>query len=237
MSGKEKIAVIFDIDGTLVYSERKDSQTFAATYERIYGKPFPTIDWKQFPHVTDTAIFKTVINQHFDRPVEAIEVDYFQQQYVRSLNIRRKENPHHYKAIPYARNMLSRLKNEGRYEIAIATGGWSLPAHVKLDHIDIDASSLKISAADGKETREAILQEAIHSLNGAMNNIKKVVYIGDAEWDVHTTRNMQLSFVGVRWRGDFGTLKQEGATQVIQDYRGYNDFLSAIENAKPPILK
>ncbi len=38
------ILVIFDVDGTLVFSEKKDSQAFADTYQMVYNRPFPTID-------------------------------------------------------------------------------------------------------------------------------------------------------------------------------------------------
>ena len=34
----EKTLLIFDVDGTLVYSNRIDSQCFAATYEALYNK-------------------------------------------------------------------------------------------------------------------------------------------------------------------------------------------------------
>ena len=84
-----KTLVIFDIDGTLVYSNKIDSQCFAQTYQRIYGLEFPTIDWTKYPHVTDTTIFKTVIRQHFDRAAEAEEMVEFQHEYVALLELTR----------------------------------------------------------------------------------------------------------------------------------------------------
>jgi len=53
-----KTLVIFDIDGTLLYSNKVDSQCFADTYEELYSEPFPTIDWTKFPHVTDDTILQ-----------------------------------------------------------------------------------------------------------------------------------------------------------------------------------
>ena len=72
-----KTFVIFDIDGTLLYSNKADSQCFADTYEEIYQKEFPTIDWRNYPHVTDTTIFQTVIQAQFGRAVEQKEVEVF----------------------------------------------------------------------------------------------------------------------------------------------------------------
>jgi len=50
------ILIIFDVDGTLVFSEKLDSRCFAATYQEVYRIPFPTIDWRKYPHVSDTTI-------------------------------------------------------------------------------------------------------------------------------------------------------------------------------------
>ena len=53
-----KTLIIFDIDGTLVYSNKVDSKCFSETYQQIYGEPFPSIDWRVYPHVTDHTIFR-----------------------------------------------------------------------------------------------------------------------------------------------------------------------------------
>ena len=61
--------VIFDVDGTLIFSEKKTAWPLLLLYESIYRRPFPTIDWHTYPHVIDRRLFSIpVIRQHFSTP-------------------------------------------------------------------------------------------------------------------------------------------------------------------------
>lgn len=227
--------VIFDVDGTLVYSERRDSQCFAQAYEQLYGRSFPTLDWHQFPHVTDTTIFDTVIRQHFDRSHDPAEVQPFQELYMSLLRKKRQSQPHLFCEVPGAKAAVERLGQKEDRLIGIGTGGWQQPAVLKLQHVGIEVDQRLFSGADGKVNREAILQQTIDraaDINGAP--VTRVVYIGDAVWDVRTTRNMQIDFVGIRRRGDLEKLHHAGAEEVIQDYQDTERFESAIARARPP---
>lgn len=226
--------VIFDVDGTLVHSDKRDSQMFATTFERIYGRAFPSIDWQNFPHVTDNIIFGTAIAQHFGRPASAEETQRFMGQYMEALQRSRQTAPHHYQEVPGARSAITALQGSGRL-IGIGTGGWKAPAEIKLSHVGIKVEQRLFSGGDGKPNREAILEEAMQAaeqFNGGP--LSRVVYIGDAIWDVETTRNLQVDFVGVRHRGDLGTLQSAGAGQVIQDYTCWDTFQAALQQARPP---
>lgn len=229
--------LLFDIDGTLVYSDKRDSRHFAATYQEIYGFPFPTIDWEKYPHVTDTTIFNTVIEQHFQRPVLPGEIDFFQRRFVEVIKHDRQLNATAFREVPAARLTLEQLAQDERYVVGIATGGWLAPAYVKLQHVGIDCSTLLISAADGNLTREAILQEVVQRAVQRYTAFQRIVYVGDAIWDIHTTRNLGINFVGIRYRGDVEVLEQVGASHVLQDYQSYDAFLEAVEQATPPPFK
>ncbi len=230
-----KTLIIFDIDETLVCSNRLDSQCFATTYEELYGKTFPGIDWHSYPHVTDTAIINWVIRNHFNRLATKKEMLRFQDHFVALLELRRKENPANFQEVPFAKITIDRLLADSRYVVGIATGGWEKPAKVKLRHVGIPEDRLVMSCADGKTTREAILREIIDSvaLNGL--EIRHSVYVGDARWDVQTTRNLNLNFLGIRREGDFDVLEKEGSTQVFQDYQNYEGFLEMVAVATPPL--
>lgn len=226
--------IIFDLDGTLVYSNRIDSQCFADTYRTIYGREFPSIDWHVYPHVTDTSIFATVIEQQFGREVDPKEVVRFQDAFVALLKQRRKEDPAAFCMVPGARELVHQLHAHPDYAVGIATGGWQRPAILKLEHVEIDRRPIFLRGADGLHRREEILDTVRLAAITAHPAIEKVVYVGDAKWDVTTTRNLKMDFIGIRREGDHGHLLREGATQVISDYRNPADFLQAVTHASPP---
>jgi len=229
-----KTLVIFDVDGTLVYSNKVDSQCFAQAYQEMYDRPFPSIDWTKYPHVTDHTIFRTVIRQHFERVATEAEMEGFQQHYIGLLEHFRADRPEEFQEVPFARLTIEKLRNDDRFVVGIATGGWQRPAHVKLNHVNIPARELFMSGADGKETREEIIQEVVLASSVPHTTINRVVYVGDAVWDVHTTRRMNMNFVGIRRMGDVEVLEREGTSVVLKDYSSYDLFVEAVFDAVPP---
>ena len=227
--------ILFDVDGTLVYSDKKDSYSFADTYEELYGMPFPSIDWRNYPHVTDTTIINTVIQDHFQRPFSQEEWDAFQERYISKLRHNRKHSPADFKSVSGAAPLVNALLEHPDYVVGVGTGGWKAPAMVKLQHVGIHIDEEVVVGADGKSRREAILDEAIiRAEQRAGRTFEKIVYIGDAEWDVRTTRNMELGFIGVRHRGDVDVLMELGARHVIAEYTDMDTFLELVEEAQSP---
>lgn len=229
--------IMFDVDGTLVHSGRRDSACFAETYERLYQRPFPTLDWQHFPHVTDHTIFGTCIRRDFQRSYTAEEVMRFQDHYMRLLRDRRRCAPHEFQEVPGARRLIHRLMAREDVVVSIATGGWRDPARIKLDHVGLPSADLPIAGGDYRETRIDILQHAMELAGTGSRLFSRTVYLGDAIWDVDTTRAMGLDFVGVRHQGDVDVLARHGSGVVIQDFRSESEFWSAIERARPPIVK
>lgn len=220
------ILIIFDVDGTLVYSEKLDSKSFAATYQEVYGLPFPTIDWKKYPHVSDTTIFKSVIQEHFNRSASEEEEVAFRQKFVENIVENRQKTPNKFHAVPYAKQMIDALLKDNRFVVGVATGGWKTPAIVKLNFVDIPVDRLIITGADGKETREQILQETIDKATIKHGNFEKIVYVGDAIWDYTTTQNMELPLIGIRRRGDLDFFYNLGIKAVLKNYENYDQFLA-----------
>lgn len=223
-----KTLIIFDIDGTLTLSESRDSISFAESYTEVFGKDFNTIDWRQYQHVTDHTIFHSVYQEHFGQTCPPEELDRFQSQYVDSLKIGRQKNPHHFREVPGAKRLLEQLHQDDRFVLGIGTGGWRAPQLVKLDHVDISVQQIYDSYADNKETREQILQASIDE-SKKHHDIQKVVYIGDAIWDFHTTNNMNLPFIGIRNKGDHEFFTDRGVRHVLTDLSDTNQFLGMVD--------
>jgi phosphoglycolate phosphatase-like HAD superfamily hydrolase len=228
--------VLFDVDGTLVYSiGKRDSRCFAHTYEHIYGKAFPSIDWKRYPHVNDTTIFKTVIAEHFDRDISDGEIPTFLEHYTQALLTLRAETPHYFLEIPGAASAIKRLLDHPEYAVAVATGGWQRPAVIKLAHIGVATENLLICGADDKVSREDIIEAALAASSEAGQVYEKIVYIGDAIWDVQTTRRMGMDFLGISFSTEQNILQQAGAVHVLDDFSDFDLFIKTLALAEPPL--
>lgn len=230
-----KTLIIFDVDGSLVYSNKIDSLCFAKTYEQQFGHAFPSIDWTQYPHVTDTVIFDTVFQQHHQRSAQAQEEEKFRNAFVAALEDSRQDDPGQFHMVPGAKAAIEQLLATDTYAVGIATGGWYAPASLKLAHVDIPTGSIFMHGADGKWSREDIIRAVLQDVETANVAYEKVVYIGDAVWDVHTTRNLQMNFIGIRRSGDHEVLSQIGARDVITDYSNFGHFLNMVHQAQPPL--
>lgn len=137
--------------------------------------------------------------------------------------------------VPGAKKAMDDLLEDPNYVVGIATGGWRRPATIKLEHLGFDTTSLFDSYADNRETREEILQDAINQATAVHGEqIQRMVYIGDAHWDVRTTKNMGLNFIGIRLKGDLGTLTKLGADYVLHNFSNQSDFQSFIHSSVPP---
>ena len=135
-----KTFLLFDIDGTLLFSESIDSQCFADSYAAIFGHTFPSIDWRKYPHVTDHVIFRTVFEAHHQRPATAAERAEFEAHYIDRLQKERWLQPHNFQEVPGAAQCWQQLLADERFVLGIATGGWRAPAQVKLSHVGIPAT-------------------------------------------------------------------------------------------------
>ena len=229
-----KTLLIFDIDGTLLHSNRIDSECFATTYQRIYNRPFPSINWSDYPHVTDTTIFGSVIQDQFGRAVDPEEAETFKLAFEQLLLERRSVAPADFMEVPGARATVERFVEQDNMVLGIATGGWERPAMVKLRHIGIPTNTLYMSFADGKIRREDILQSTIDQAKGEHGDIERIVYVGDALWDVRTTRNMRLPLIGIRRKGDHEFLVDAGTSHVFSNYLKQDQFEEAIRMALVP---
>jgi len=228
------ILIIFDVDGTLVFSEKLDSKCFATTYQEVYGLPFPTIDWRKYPHVSDTTIFKTVIQEHFNRVPKEAEEESFRQNFVENITKNRQKTPAEFKAVPFAKQTIERLLADDRFIVGVATGGWKAPAIVKLNFVNIPTAPLIITGADGKVSRDDITNDTIAKARKKYDNIDRIVYVGDAIWDVTTTKNMGLPLIGIRRKGDVEFLYDLGVDLVLKDYEDYDTFIEGVLNVGVP---
>ncbi len=236
MPQTSKTLVIFDIDGTLLFSNKIDSLLFAQAFQKRFGFELPTLDWNNYPHCTDTSILATLFKNERRPQPPATEMEAFKDEYVALLEQGRLEQPEDFMEVPGAKKMVDYLQAHSDFLVGIGTGGFKKPAMVKLKHVGIDTSDLHMAFADGNVSREDILGEALQKVEDKHPMPNRVVYIGDAIWDVQTTRNMDIPFIGIRHRNDQEVLLQAGASHVISNYLDQEHFLQLLKQASVPTI-
>ena len=67
-----------------------------------------------------------------------------------------------------------------------------------------------------------------------VDRFERVVYVGDASWDVRTCRQLGWPLVGVGGKKQRHMLTQAGTSHVIEDFSDYELFLRALDEAQVP---
>jgi phosphoglycolate phosphatase-like HAD superfamily hydrolase len=219
---------LFDIDNTLVYSDGRDSHAFASSFSDLFDQPLPSVQWQDYPHVTDQVIVEHIFDQYMGRPPLAEEIDAWMDEYVLRMTTGRARYPEEYRTVSHAAETVERLRSEG-FSVGIASGGFRRPQELKLRHAGIETKGLVSAYADGQPTRAHILRNAVEQAPPEL--AEQTVYIGDALWDLHTTRELKMPFVGVRRQGDHHVLLEAGARAVVTDFSDWDVFWRACQQA------
>jgi len=226
--------ILFDIDGTLLYSNKVDSRCFADTFKERYAVEFPSIDWTFFSHVTDHTIFREAYHKFHGMFPNHDEIQAFRALFVEKIQQAREKNPEEFKIVPGALEVFEILRKE-RIPFGIATGGWNEPAEVKLKHVGLWDDALVLSGANQKPTRVDIIDSAIDKCRKRGDSWKKTVYIGDAIWDVNTCRDMKLPLLGIKIKGNHQLLLDAGVSHVMSNYQPIDSFFEVLHQIKVPL--
>ncbi|MBI2875968.1 MAG: HAD family hydrolase [Candidatus Tectomicrobia bacterium] len=228
--------VIFDIDGTLTQTTRIDELCFLRALAEEFGITAINTNWLDYAYSTDSGIALQILQEQWVRCPSSDELLRFQHRFVHLLMESCAQSPDAFIEVPGATAAFRRLREETNWTVAIATGGWRASALFKLSRIGIDAQQVPAAFADDSPLREEIVQTALSraaSLNGN-EPFQRVVYVGDAVWDVRTAQQLGLAFLGVQAEAQSIVLRNEGAAEVLEDFTHFDRFLRALEEASVP---
>lgn len=98
-------------------------------------------------------------------------------------------------------------------------GGWSHPAKLKLQHAGFELKDMVFVSSDDSEERIEIMKKCLSRLGGSF---ERVVYFGDAEWDLNASNSLGWDFIGVgpRLRGKCGVW--------IKDFSDYDTIFKIL---------
>lgn len=227
---------IFDVDGTLTQTDSVDTTCFLQAFADAHAIIGINTNWSDYPHVSDSAITLEVFRQHFGRVPAESELSSVKQHFINLLRRHCATTPASFPEIPGAASMLLRLRSEGEWAIAIATGCWRDSARLKLEMAGIEMDDYPSACAEDGISREAILRAAtVKALaHYRQESFEKAVSIGDGLWDLHTARRLCLAFIGIAAGTQAARLSAAGAARVLPNYTDYESFLHHLNSAAPP---
>ncbi len=185
-------AVIFDIDGTLLESVAVDDDLYRASLRRVLGPIKFRESLTDYDFVSDSGILWQVLIdnklQHISDPADEI-ISIF----VGELSNHISKNGA-FCEVPGARCLLASLQSSRDHYVAIATGGWSASARLKLESADFNLSNVILSASDTERDRTRIMRSA---LDRPEVEYESITYYGDGLWDRDACEALGWSFVPV----------------------------------------
>ncbi len=244
MTGPGKIPVnlaVFDVDGTLTQTYEDDTEAFLGAVRQVFGFEDVSDDWASYRHVTDSGILDEVLRSRLGRPATPADLSATEASYgeiygamVAARGVR---------AVPGAPAFIRRLRAEGEWAVAAATGAWRTPAELRLREADIAIDPACVATASESMARRDIVELAIERAaaqwgaeGGGSKGFARVVLLGDGLWDVKTALALGFPFIGVG-RGDAAArLEAAGARHMVADFADGDQVLRLLESAVVPAL-
>jgi len=185
------IATIFDIDGTLVESFGFDDACYISAIREVLGEVHIHNDWSQYINVTDTGSLRQIMEENKIQEKEQIKE-------VRTIfgELIRQYLQNGGKCCPKkgAIRLIDKLLTTEGYEVGFATGGWRHTAKMKLQHAGFNLRNTVLTSSDDDDKRVEIMKKCLFLLG---NCFHRIVYVGDAEWDMQATQELGWHFIGV----------------------------------------
>jgi phosphoglycolate phosphatase len=210
------LAVLFDIDGTLISTGGAGAESWRRAFEELYGIP---ADIGKFSDagMTDPEVgrltFKAVIG-HDPSPQELSRVMAARLRHLPATVAESKT----YRVLPGVRETLERLSRDG-YLLGLTTGGTESAAHIKLARGDLNHffcfGGYGSDSPDRAElTRRGIARAG--AVLGARLDPQRAFVVGDTPLDVQAAHAADAIGVGVA-SGHFGVeeLRAAGADHVL----------------------
>jgi len=189
-----KIAVIFDIDGTLVESSGFEDDLCVAAVRDVLGDVCIRKAWNTYRHVTDTGILRQIMEEDRIRGEDRIwEV---RSRFGERVSQYFRDGGNCDPTIG-AIDLIVELRAAPGFAVGFATGGWGHTAHMKLEHAGFNPDQSVLASSDDGHERTVIMRKCLDALNAKGNSFQRNVYVGDAEWDVQATRELGWHFIGV----------------------------------------
>ncbi len=230
--------VIFDIDGTITKTNPVDEACFRQTAEEIFQKKIGSIDFHDFRNITDSTVVFELYQKHMGRNPSRDEYYSFRKAFKKNLKSLFKTHSNEFEPVDGIQTLLHELGKHGKWKFIIATGCWKFSAKFKLESSGFYYKKLDVVTADDGLTRDRIILNAINQAKKkhSVDDFKRIVYVGDASWDIKSCYNLHLPFIGVEAEENDKKKEELGHYLTMHQYPALKDFIKIAKQAKVPAL-
>lgn len=228
---------IFDIDGTLVRTGELNQQLYRQVFKDLYDIPLENLDWTKARYSTDSGLMPFVFEQAWGRLPSEAEVDRVREAFLAYWSDYLDQAPIDQFAVPGAPAAFNLLRGHRQWQVGVASGGWRVLGEMKLGHIGVRVSGLPRAFCDESPARTEIIALARAKAEQAHggHGFERVVYVGDAFWDVAAAGRLGMGFVGLGNGDGEKKLREAGAEVVLTDYTDLDGFMTAMSAAPVPV--
>jgi phosphoglycolate phosphatase-like HAD superfamily hydrolase len=212
----ERLAILFDIDGTLIVTGGAGAESWRIAFDELYGVPADIGEYTD-AGMTDPEVGRRTFEKVIGREPTARDLG-------RLLARRNAALPKviaesdGYRVLPGVNELLPRLCEEG-YLLGITTGGVESAAHIKLERAHLNHffhfGGYGSDSPDRAELTRRAIERASRILGRDLSR-EEILNVGDTPRDVDAAREAGAVSVGVA-TGHYSTdqLEQAGAEFVL----------------------
>jgi phosphoglycolate phosphatase-like HAD superfamily hydrolase len=207
---RSKMLAIFDNDGTICDTQDVEGVCYARAIESVIGRTLSTLDWTKYDEPTSSAIVRDLLAGDLDAERKEGEI---KREFVRLLAEERPKFPGDFSPLAGAVEFIERLKKDGIFSVAIATGCFDASARFKLECCGLSLDAFPHATSSDSPRRSDIIPLAA---SRAGFNLDSVIYFGDALWDVRVSRTLGIRMIGIGRR--YEKLREAGVEHTFRDY-------------------
>lgn len=215
-----RVAILFDIDGTLITSGGAGTRAWALAFGKAYGKE---VDIGEFSDVgmTDAEVGQLSFKATFDRDPTQDEIGQLLELHQSFLPVAVEESQG-YKVLDGAEELLSKLILDG-YLLGLVSGNTEKGAHIKLHRANLNRffsfGGYGSDSTDRSELTNAALAKAELTF-GARIQLSQFLSVGDTPRDVEAAHSVGIQCVGVAsHKFSVNQLAGAGADYVVGSLR------------------
>jgi phosphoglycolate phosphatase len=212
----ERLAILFDIDGTLIESGGAGAESWRLAFQELYGVP---ADIGQYTDagMTDPEVGRLTFVKVIGREPGSRELG----RLLARRNVlltRTVAESKGYRVLPGVKELLPRLSEEG-YLLGLTTGGVETAAHIKLERAHLNRyfhfGGYGSDSMDRTELTRKALEQA-ETILGRKLSPDQVLVVGDTPHDISAAHRAGATAVGVATgHYDKHQLAEAGADHVL----------------------